>query len=114
MELQLENIRQVPVDYVLFIDGRPVGLIEVKKDDLGENITVAESQSERYVNSTLKYLLEQTDTVRNNMKSFPDLDTAGFRNCQIEAMFGLNPIDLNVWENARDKFIEQINKTIGT
>ena len=32
---------------------------------------------------------------------------------QIEAMFGLNPIDFNVWENARDKFIEQINKTIG-
>ena len=32
---------------------------------------------------------------------------------QIEAMFGLNPIDFNMWENARDKFIEQINKTIG-
>lgn len=32
---------------------------------------------------------------------------------QIEVMFGLNPIDYNVWENARDKFIEQINKTIG-
>lgn len=32
---------------------------------------------------------------------------------QIEAMFGLNPIDYNVWENARDKFIEQINKSIG-
>lgn len=32
---------------------------------------------------------------------------------QIEAMFGLNSIDFNVWENARDKFIEQINKIIG-
>lgn len=45
-----------PVDYVLFIDGSPVGVIEAKKDDLGENITVAESQSERYANSTLKYV----------------------------------------------------------
>lgn len=32
---------------------------------------------------------------------------------QIEEMFGLIPIDFNVWENARDNFIEQINKTIG-
>lgn len=32
---------------------------------------------------------------------------------QVEAMFGLNPIDYNVWENARDKFIGQINKSIG-
>ena len=31
---------------------------------------------------------------------------------QIEAMFGLIPIDFNVWESARDKFIGQINKTI--
>lgn len=129
-----------PVDYVLFIDGSPVGVIEAKKDDLGENITVAESQSERYANSTLKYvnvdyrirfayeatgvltrftdyddkkyrsrevfsffrpetlkyLLEQTDTVRNNMKSFPDLDTAGFRNCQIKA---INELDKSFSEN---------------
>lgn len=32
---------------------------------------------------------------------------------QIEAMFGLAPISLNVWENARDAFIEQINNIIG-
>lgn len=32
---------------------------------------------------------------------------------QIEAMFGLIPIDFNVWENARDTFIEQINHIIG-
>ncbi len=119
-----------PVDYVLFIDGSPVGVIESKKDDLGENITVTESQTERYANSTLKYvktdyqirfayeatgiltrftdyndkkyrsrevfsffrpetlkyLLDQTDTIRNNMKHFPELDIAGFRNCQMKAI----------------------------
>lgn len=45
-----------PVDYVLFIDGKPAGIIEAKKDDSGENITVAENQTERYTNSTLKYI----------------------------------------------------------
>ena len=45
-----------PVDYALFVDGKPVGVIEAKKDDLGENITVVESQSGRYANSTFKYI----------------------------------------------------------
>ena len=27
-----------PVDYALFVDGIPVGIIEAKKDDAGENI----------------------------------------------------------------------------
>ena len=45
-----------PVDYALFVDGIPVGVIEAKKDDLGENITVVEGQSGRYANSTFKYI----------------------------------------------------------
>ena len=36
-----------PVDYALFIDEKPVGVIEAKKDGLGENITVVEGQSGR-------------------------------------------------------------------
>ena len=28
-----------PVDYALFVDGKPVGVIEAKKDDLGENMS---------------------------------------------------------------------------
>ena len=44
-----------PVDYALFVDGTPVGIIEAKKDDAGENITAVEGQSSRYANSTLKY-----------------------------------------------------------
>ena len=123
-----------PVDYALFVDGKPVGIIEAKKDDLGENITVVESQSGRYAQSkfkyvhveyyirfvyeatgkltrftdykdlkyrsrkvfsfhkpeTLKKLMEQTDTIRNNMKKFPDLDTMGFRDCQIKAIQNLD------------------------
>lgn len=40
-----------PVDYALFVDGKPVGVVEAKKDDAGENITVVEGQSGRYANS---------------------------------------------------------------
>lgn len=45
-----------PVDYALFVDGTPVGIIEAKKDDVGENITAVEGQSSRYVNSTFKWI----------------------------------------------------------
>ena len=40
------------VDYALFIDGAPVGVVEAKRDDMGENITTVEKQSSRYANST--------------------------------------------------------------
>ena len=45
-----------PVDYALFIAGQPVGVVEAKKDELGENITTVEQQSGRYANSTFKYV----------------------------------------------------------
>ena len=123
-----------PVDYALFVEGKPVGVIEAKKDDLGESITVVEGQSGRYARSTFKYirseykirfayeatgkltrftdyndvkyrsrrvfsfhrpetllaLLSTGDTIRNNMKHFPPLDTAGFRKCQITAIQNLD------------------------
>ena len=45
-----------PVDYALFVEGRPVGIIEAKKDDAGENITVVEGQSGRYAKSRFRYV----------------------------------------------------------
>ena len=45
-----------PVDYALFVDGTPVGVIEAKKDQAGEGITSIEQESERYANSSLKYV----------------------------------------------------------
>lgn len=123
-----------PVDYALFIEGVPVGVIEAKKTDEGENITAVEGQSSRYANSTFKWiksiyrirfayeatdkltrftdyndvkyrsrtvfsfhrpetlnaLLKQADTVRNNMKHFPEFDPTGFRKCQIAAIENLD------------------------
>lgn len=122
-----------PVDYALFVDGAPVGIVEAKADEKGENITAVEAQSSRYAGSTFKWvrsgyqirfayeatgkltrftdyndqkyrsrrifsfhrpeslreLLRQGDTIRNNMKHFPPLDTSGFRDCQITAIRNL-------------------------
>ena len=44
------------VDYAMFVDGEPVGVIEAKKDELGGNITVVEEQSSRYANSSFKHI----------------------------------------------------------
>lgn len=121
------------VDYALFIDGVPVGVVEAKRSEEGQNITVVEGQSARYADSTFKWvkqeyeirfayeatdklvrftdykdikfrsrtvfsfhrpetlkaLLDEKDTVRNNMKHFPALDDKGFRKCQINAIHNL-------------------------
>lgn len=43
-------------DYVLFIDGKPVGVIEAKREEEGHRLTVHEVQSEDYANAKLKHL----------------------------------------------------------
>ena len=45
-----------PVDYALFVDGKPVGVVEAKKDSEGQNITGVEAQSGRYAASSLKHV----------------------------------------------------------
>ena len=128
-----------PVDYALFVNGTPVGVIEAKKSE-GENITTVEGQSSRYANSTFKWikceykirfayeatdkltrftdyndekyrsrtvfsfhrpetlasLIRRNDTIRNNMKHFPEFDGAGFRDCQITA---IKTLDQSLAEN---------------
>lgn len=136
------------VDYALFVEGKPVGVVEAKREEAGEHITDVEVQSKRYVNSkfkwikgeysirfvyeatdkiirftdykdikyrsrpvfsfhrpeTLRDLLRQDDTVRNNMKHFPPLDTTGFRKCQINA---INNLDKSFADN-RPKALVQM------
>lgn len=137
-----------PVDYALFVEGVPVGVIEAKRREAGETITSVETQSARYANSTFKWvkidyhirfayeatdkitrftdyndtkyrsrtvfsfhrpetlraLLAQPDTVRNNMKHFPTLDTTGFRDCQITAIHNLD----DSFANNRPKALVQM------
>ena len=122
------------VDYALFVDGKPVGVVEAKQSQAGQSITDVEVQSGRYANSTFKWvkndytirfayeatdklirftdykdikyrsrtvfsfhrpetlfdLIQQPDTIRNNMKQFPLLDVRGFRKCQINAINNLD------------------------
>jgi type I restriction enzyme M protein len=44
-----------PADYVLFVDGQAVGVIEAKRDTAGENLTVTETQTARYAHAALKW-----------------------------------------------------------
>ncbi len=47
------------VDYALFVEGKPVGVVEAKKSEAGENITVVEGQTARYANSTFKWVQQE-------------------------------------------------------
>ncbi len=45
-----------PADYVLFIDKKPVGVVEAKPEDWGQRITTVEEQSGAYAAAKLKWL----------------------------------------------------------
>ncbi len=122
------------VDYALFVNGVPVGVIEAKREEKGEDITSVEQQSARYANSTLKWitgnyqirfayestgrltrftdyddikyrsrdvfsfhrpetlqrLMQEKNTIRNNLKQPIPFDSTGFRACQIRAIENLD------------------------
>jgi len=48
-----------PADYLLFVDRKPVGVIEAKRNESGKNLSVHETQSERYANAPLKWRSSQ-------------------------------------------------------
>jgi type I restriction enzyme R subunit len=58
-----------PADYVLFVNSKPVGIIEAKREEEGEHLTVHEDQSEGYATAKLKYL--------NNDKLFFAYESTG-------------------------------------
>jgi type I restriction enzyme R subunit len=45
-----------PADYVLFVDAKPVGVIEAKREDEAVRITMHEDQSSEYAKAKLKYI----------------------------------------------------------
>lgn len=45
-----------PADYVLFVEKKPVRVIEAKPEDMGYQLTVVEEQSADYAKAKLKYL----------------------------------------------------------
>ncbi|MDE0514426.1 MAG: DEAD/DEAH box helicase family protein [Gammaproteobacteria bacterium] len=48
-----------PADYVLFVDRKPVGVIEAKREEEGERLTTVEYQSSGYAKARLKYNLNK-------------------------------------------------------
>ena len=43
-----------PADYVLFVDNKAVGVIEAKREEVGQKITEVETQTEGYAGANLK------------------------------------------------------------
>lgn len=122
-----------PADYVLFVNQKPVGVIEAKREEEGVKFSVHESQVEEYANAKLKLIdnlplpflylstgaiTKFTDTrdpnpryrevftfhrpetlakwirkevsLRTRMSdNFPELDSSGLRECQIDAITNL-------------------------
>lgn len=50
-----------PADYVLFVDKKPVGIIEAKKEEEGHRLTVHEDQATGYAGAKLKYINNKED-----------------------------------------------------
>jgi type I restriction enzyme, R subunit len=45
-----------PADYILFVNRKPVGLIEAKREEEGVRLTTVEEQSTEYASAKLKYI----------------------------------------------------------
>ncbi len=45
-----------PADYVLFVEGKPCGVIEAKREEEGHRINIHEGQGEEYTKAKLKHL----------------------------------------------------------
>lgn len=49
-----------PMDYLLFVDKIPVGIIEAKREEEGERLTIHEDQARNYAKSKRKWLDQDT------------------------------------------------------
>ena len=119
-----------PVDYGLFVDKKPVGVVEAKPEDWGHKITTVEEQSGAYAAAKLKWInnqeplpfvyestgvltrftdgrdpkprsrevfsfprpqtvldwYNQSASLRQRLQGLPELDPAGLRACQVNAI----------------------------
>ena len=45
-----------PADYVLFVERKPIGVIEAKRPEMGQNINVVAEQTAKYATANLKWI----------------------------------------------------------
>ncbi|MBK8583308.1 MAG: DEAD/DEAH box helicase family protein [Flavobacteriales bacterium] len=50
-----------PADYILFVDRKPVGVVEAKKAEEGEKFTMHEEQAEGYATAKLKWTIGESN-----------------------------------------------------
>ena len=86
-----------PVDYALFVEGAPVGVIEAKRSEAGEHITDVEMQSGRYANSTFRYVTNQrirfAYEATDKLVRFTDYNDVNYRSREVFSFF--RPEELN-------------------
>lgn len=122
-----------PADYVLFVQGQAAGVIEAKREEEGQRLTLHERQTEGYAAAKLRWLpnqpplrflfestgiitrftdrhdpaprsrelfnfprpetlaewMQQPNTLRGRLQTFPPLDPTGLRQCQVNAIQNL-------------------------
>ncbi|GBU20435.1 type I restriction endonuclease [Fibrobacteres bacterium R8-0-B4] len=91
-----------PVDYMLFVNNEPVGVIEAKAENKGTSLLSVAEQSKRYAESGLKYLSKkpnlrftyETTGIRTN---FCDLADKEFRSREVFSFH--RPETLEEWLN---------------
>ena len=57
-----------PADYVLFVDGRPIGVIEAKREEEGHRLITHETQTQGYLTSRIR-LLNNSEPLRLGYES---------------------------------------------
>ena len=77
-----------PVDYALFVEGIPVGVVEAKREEAGETLTSVETQSARYANSTFKwvksdYKIRFAYEATNKLTHFTDYNDIKYRSRKV-------------------------------
>lgn len=59
-----------PADYILFVDGKPVGVIEAKAEQHGHKLTAVEEQTAEYAAAKLKWV-SNNHSVRKHRRDHP-------------------------------------------
>ncbi|MEI6579865.1 MAG: DEAD/DEAH box helicase family protein, partial [Eubacteriales bacterium] len=104
-----------PVDYLLFVDKIPVGVIEAKAADKGEKITTVEEQSKRYATSGIKWMLNSkplrfTYEATDVLTRFTDHKDEKARSRELFSFH--RPETLEKWLKAEDTLRNNLKKSI--
>lgn len=101
------------VDYALFIDGDPVGVIEAKREESGEVLTSVEEQSARYADSEFKnvpagYKIRFVYEATDKLIRFTDYNDIKYRSRKVFAFH--RPETLQYWLGQKDTIRNNMKK----